>query len=251
MLVHIKRYSIEEVEAMLKEINLNWDGTRAHDNTIMIDGYKVYQTSMRYKNFFMHGYKCINCGKEGTHFYLDVDPNQNNTRAHFNLYADDGTLMTKDHIFPKSLGGSNHDINNFQTMCTICNSQKGNTIPQVIYDIGTFDLIPPTQKIKGKGKKQKIVDRHQPPVDNEGNTIFAKDVMKSTDKDNIIIYYGDQQFTSIQHAINFARVNIYKPKGELSEQELLSINKKIKNKINAALYQGKTYGNNKWQVKKI
>ena len=129
---HIKKFSIPDIEHLLKEININWDGNMAHTDTIIIEGYNVYPKSMRYKNFFTHGYKCCVCGKEGTYFYLDVDEKQNKNRGHFNLYADDGTLMTKDHIVPKSKGGKNH-INNYQTMCCQCNTNKGNIMPK-IYD---------------------------------------------------------------------------------------------------------------------
>lgn len=248
MLVHIKRYSIEEVENLLKETNLHWDGKVAHTDSIMLDGYKVYPHSMRYKNFFTHGYKCVTCGKEGTHFYLDVDPNQNNTRAHFNLYADDGTLITKDHILPKSYGGSNTDINNFQTMCTFCNNQKGNTIPPEIYDIGMFDLIPPTKKIKGKGKKQKIVEKHQVPKDNNGNIIHAKDVMKCNENDNIYIYYGNNKFNSIDEAIQYALNNI-SGKRATNETEYNYLYNRAKRKINSAIYQNRKFGSKKWTVK--
>lgn len=35
--------------------------------------------------------------------------------------------MTKDHIIPKSKGGKD-ELNNYQTMCVICNVKKGNKI---------------------------------------------------------------------------------------------------------------------------
>lgn len=126
---HIKKFSIQEVENLLKEKNLNWDGKIAHDDTILIEGLKVYSKSMRYKNFFTHGYTCCKCGKQGSYFYLDIDEKQNPKRGHFNLYSEDGTLITKDHIYPRSQSGKNH-INNYQTMCCICNSEKGNEIPK-------------------------------------------------------------------------------------------------------------------------
>ena len=51
-----------------------------------------------------------------------------------NLYAinekGEEVLMTKDHIEPKSLGGKN-SLNNYQTMCTICNCEKGSKIENV------------------------------------------------------------------------------------------------------------------------
>ena len=37
--------------------------------------------------------------------------------------------MTKDHIYPKRHGGKD-TIENMQTMCAICNSEKGSKIPE-------------------------------------------------------------------------------------------------------------------------
>ena len=54
----------------------------------------------------------------------------------FGLYArKDGELilMTKDHIVPKSHGGTNAS-NNLQTMCEECNNNKGNKI-----DLGLWE----------------------------------------------------------------------------------------------------------------
>ena len=99
------------------------------NESLIINGFKVYKDSWRYRTFYQKGCTCSACGKKGTYFLLTKDK-QNSKRAHFNLYADDGTLMTKDHIYPKSLGGKN-SIDNFQTMCTDCNVKKGNKIEKI------------------------------------------------------------------------------------------------------------------------
>ena len=86
----------------------------------------VNMASERYRLFAEKGIKCVTCGLEGNIFALEKNPLD--TVYHFNLYAvDEGgneTLMTKDHIVPKSLGGPNR-LDNYQTMCTKCNSNKG------------------------------------------------------------------------------------------------------------------------------
>lgn len=124
-----KKYSIEEVFSMIGEDALNTPhyskGQKNSENTIQVDGYDVYTHSLRYMTFYQKGCKCVACGKEGTHFTLDVGDGKD-TRRHFNLRAEDGTLMTRDHILPKSKGGRDH-ISNMQTMCVDCNKAKGNT----------------------------------------------------------------------------------------------------------------------------
>lgn len=126
-----KKYSIEEVFQMIGEDNLKTEcynnSNKSAENQLTVDGYQVYTRSLRYMTFYQKGTKCVCCGKEGVYFQLDPDRNGANadTRRHFNLYAEDGTLMTKDHIVPKSRGGRDH-ISNMQTMCVDCNKAKGN-----------------------------------------------------------------------------------------------------------------------------
>ena len=125
-----KRYEINEVFNLIGEealATLHYSkGQKNSENTIEVDGCKVYTHSLRYMTFYQKGCKCVVCGKEGTHFTLDESAGDDKDRRHFNLRADDGTLMTRDHILPKSKGGRDH-ITNMQTMCTDCNRAKGNT----------------------------------------------------------------------------------------------------------------------------
>lgn len=100
----------------------------------MYNGISVKLTSLRYIVFKHKGTKCVKCGIEGEYFSLDYkDTKEKNKCYHFNLYAIDKNnreiLMTKDHIYPKSKGGSD-DLSNLQTMCCVCNSNKGNKIEE-------------------------------------------------------------------------------------------------------------------------
>ena len=127
----IKTFSIEEVEAMVKEDVINSECKSIDKNckhNIKVEGHDVYTTSLRYKTFIEKGYECVCCGRTGTYYALEKSVGSNQNRAHFNLYSDDDVLMTKDHILPKSKGGMDC-IDNMQTMCTICNSNKGNSVP--------------------------------------------------------------------------------------------------------------------------
>lgn len=130
----IKTFTIQEVEDMIKPDLEGWDGQsyvnrikqKGKEHNILVEGYNVYTRSLRYKTFMTKGYKCVCCGRVGTFYALEWVCGPEN-RAHFNLYASDGTLMTKDHIIPKSRGGKNR-INNLQTMCEKCNIKKGNKV---------------------------------------------------------------------------------------------------------------------------
>lgn len=127
MIIEPKRYEVVDVFNLIGEeyLNRNNDGGQSSSD-IIVDGFDIHPISLRYMTFYQKGTKCVCCGKEGTHFKLCGDENTN--RRHFNLYAEDGTLMTKDHILPKSKGGLNR-VSNMQTMCTDCNSEKGSHYP--------------------------------------------------------------------------------------------------------------------------
>lgn len=129
MKIESRSYSLDEVFDMIGEENLLCtDDRQKRKKNIVVDGFNVYPISLRYMLFYQKGTKCVRCGKLGTHFKLCGDPNTN--RRHFNLYADDGTLLTKDHIVPKSKGGKDC-LENLQTMCEDCNAAKGNQCDDV------------------------------------------------------------------------------------------------------------------------
>lgn len=100
--------------------------SKSSKDSIEVEGFKVYRQSLRYKLFYQKGTTCVCCGRIGTHFQLDADRQGGNVenRRHFNLYTDDGMLMTKDHIKPRRLGGED-TISNMQVMCKECNEAKG------------------------------------------------------------------------------------------------------------------------------
>lgn len=117
-------YSISEVRDAVKDHLFDENKTR-----VELDGDEIKANSQRYQTFFTKGIKCVCCGIEGKFFAKERQPGDGH--YHMNLYAinEEGTevLMTKDHIIPKSKGGSN-TLNNYQPMCIICNRKKGNKI---------------------------------------------------------------------------------------------------------------------------
>lgn len=127
------KYSIDEVFNLLGEDTLKETGKLIKSDSIEFNGYQIYKDSWRYRTFYQKGLRCACCGRIGTYFKLKAD-SKNIERAHFNLFSEDGTLMTKDHIIPRSKGGPDC-IENFQTMCEECNKKKRDTMPEIIPDV--------------------------------------------------------------------------------------------------------------------
>lgn len=74
---------------------------------------------------------CWCCGIEASCFVASKHKNDIQEKSPvLDLYAYSGThlvLMTRDHIIPRSLGGSN-DIRNLRIGCVTCNRDRGNTM---------------------------------------------------------------------------------------------------------------------------
>lgn len=88
-------------------------------------------TSLRMRVFQAHGTVCAHCGEKGTHFAVERAEMSDDIRQwHFNLYSDNGIMLTFDHVMPKSKGGAN-TIENAQTLCYPCNQEKADTFDGV------------------------------------------------------------------------------------------------------------------------
>jgi 5-methylcytosine-specific restriction endonuclease McrA len=124
-LITLDAFSIEEI---LPHIN-DFD---SHKTYMVLSGYNVNKSSHRLA-CFKKNLKCVSCFRVGIIFLLQIQKTRRITSPktpHLNLYAADGTMMTRDHIIPLSKGGGDgHD--NSQTMCEDCNRLKGNISPEV------------------------------------------------------------------------------------------------------------------------
>ena len=143
------KYSISEVFEMLGPENLMVEAVRKSSReSIEVDGFQVYTKSLRYATFYQHGTDCVCCGKRGAYFQLDADRAGGNVdnRRHFNLYTEDGTLMTKDHILPRKYGGRDL-VSNLQPMCEECNKKKGCTYDAPIDGITATTVDNPDKKL--------------------------------------------------------------------------------------------------------
>lgn len=119
MYTHIAELPIEKViEAIL------------HERPILFNDRLVSTSGARLRTF-LKGTKCVTCGKQITHCFIDGRINhikKGVEEPHINFYhiiGEKEILMTSDHIRPKSKGGAG-GVKNRQPMCFPCNSKKGN-----------------------------------------------------------------------------------------------------------------------------
>lgn len=111
-------FTLEEVFAHLPELHKK----KRVDFQVGGKAYSVKMSSDRY-HLFNKSPNCISCGLKGVKFLLEQGIEQT---PHFNLYGlenDQLILMTKDHTIPRSKGGKNQ-LDNYETMCSICNNLK-------------------------------------------------------------------------------------------------------------------------------
>lgn len=124
-------YTIEEVIPFIQ---------KKDQTMVTFDDDEINMGSIRYK-VFAEKLACVNCGIAATFFAKERavywhKPSDRywptSHRYHFNLYAvtDRGhvVMLTKDHIYPRSQGGSD-ELDNLQTMCAPCNSRKRDRMP--------------------------------------------------------------------------------------------------------------------------
>lgn len=121
-----------DLEFVLPKIKAPERGQKRKDGpTMMVGNHVVKCHSVRLRTF-KRSIVCVGCGMVGAHFW--VERNGGKT-YHLNMYGFDKfgkeTLMTRDHIIPKSKGGPN-SLKNMQTMCCRCNCKKADKMPSAV-----------------------------------------------------------------------------------------------------------------------
>lgn len=120
-LIHIASFDIDDI---LGQITIE-DSKK--EFVVHGQAYLVKMNSQRY-HVFKQSRTCCSCGLRGEQMILDINPGDQS--PHFNLYGEEEgrlVLMTKDHIIPKSKGGSD-TLDNYVTYCAICNNLKGSEL---------------------------------------------------------------------------------------------------------------------------
>ena len=90
----------------------------------IFNDFKLRNPEDRYDCFIKSGFDCKSCGKIGVIFAIELINSKSFFGHTINLYSEDGSFFTKDHIIPKSRGGRD-TLDNYQTMCWPCNAKKG------------------------------------------------------------------------------------------------------------------------------
>lgn len=128
----LARFTVDEILALIPEE----DGNYGRKIAIQTDFGPIYVSIASKKLLtFKQSLTCATCHAVGSYFLLVRNPHAKG-RASLELFTDEGKLLTRDHIMPKSLGGGN-EMSNSQTMCLMCNSQKGSKLPLVTAAAGT------------------------------------------------------------------------------------------------------------------
>ena len=95
---------------------------------VIFDNYKIFTGYDNYNVLVNYNFTCAKCGKEAAYCNLEYNTK---FQYHFNAYADDGEMLTKDHIYPYSKGGLNC-LKNYQLLCYSCNQKKKDTSPMTL-----------------------------------------------------------------------------------------------------------------------
>lgn len=127
---------------------------------ILLQGYEIDVDTDRYENFYRNGTKCVSCGLEASFAAIERNASSKG-KFHLNLYGLEGNkeiVMTRDHIYPRALGGYD-DIHNYQTMCERCNNRKKDKTdltPEQAIELGYTD----SERVAAAAEIQKEYDKY-------------------------------------------------------------------------------------------
>lgn len=134
------KIDVEEFLDVIKSVWNNYDNENETEKSRIVlnehfdcnSNETINGHSTRYLTFIKKGTTCSQCGLQGIYFWIEkANFRGGQDQFHANLYGVDPegfeVQLTKDHIFPKSLGGKSN-IKNYQTLCEKCNKEKSNKV---------------------------------------------------------------------------------------------------------------------------
>ena len=105
-------------------------------NTVLINNKTCDITATRtVKTVLNDKKKCVSCNKVCEIVAVVINNNTGKKNVKFLVKGDGDTLtpLTKDHIIAKARGGTDN-FDNLQSMCSICNTEKADTIVNSLHD---------------------------------------------------------------------------------------------------------------------
>lgn len=142
-----KRLAIYRLNDIFPLISLNGSHTKKRSKDYAtFKGKQVWMARKRYKVFYENP-KCPICDLDPAYFALEQHQKQSKYVKEdiwfFNMYGIKDyseVLFTVDHVIPKAKNGSDR-LENLQTMCSRCNSLKGDNDPTEVEKEGQKKII--------------------------------------------------------------------------------------------------------------
>lgn len=120
----------ERIGVLTIERGLDLIRSRSEEKKLFGHIVRLKSSGNRLNTFVVSGTECKQCGAQAEYFAVERQKSNgvNPIRFHLNLWGTTKNgqplLFTHDHIIPRACGGEDV-IENCQTMCHICNENKG------------------------------------------------------------------------------------------------------------------------------